>query len=108
MLCFASILLHEYFCMKTIKFLTPFILAFPVCIFFAIKTWLGHFTGISLYPNRSPLFIAMAFTMIIIDLFLKYLVGKDKVYYVWIIEAVVLIALCIMIIPKIYAEQYVG
>ncbi|MEO7310107.1 MAG: hypothetical protein ABIX01_06905 [Chitinophagaceae bacterium] len=91
--------------MKILKLLTPFIWAFPVCIVLAVKTWQGHFAEINLTPNRSSLFIAFAFTMVIIDLFLKYLVSKDKIHYVWIIESVIIAILCIMILPKLFAVQ---
>ncbi|MCY7292007.1 MAG: hypothetical protein LH615_07475 [Ferruginibacter sp.] len=92
--------------MKILKFITPFFLAFPVCIVLAVKTWMGDFTAVSLTPNKSALFIAMGFTMVIIDLFLKYLIGKDKIHYAWVIETAIIIILCIMIIPRIYSEHY--
>ena len=93
--------------MKILKLITPFLWAFPVCIVLAVKTWMGDFTEVSLTPNRSALFIAMGFTMVIIDLFLKYLLGKDKLLHVWIAEAVIITALCLMIIPKINSVYYV-
>ncbi len=93
--------------MKILKFITPFLLAFPVCMVLAVKTWKGDYVAVNLLPNKSALFIAMAFTMVIIDLFLKYLIGKDKIHYAWVVESVLVIALCIMIIPKIYAVRYV-
>jgi len=91
--------------MKIIKFITPFLLAFPVCMILAVKTWMGAFVEVNLLPNKAALFIAMGFTMVIIDLFLKYLVGKDKIHYAWVIETVLVITLCVMIIPKIYAVR---
>lgn len=86
--------------MKILKFLTPFILLFPASIYLAIRTWLGDFSEHNLPPGRSPLFISIAFTMLIADLFLKYLVGKGRVGVVWIIELILVAILAIMIVPK--------
>jgi len=73
----------------------------PICIVLAFKTWLGHFSNFNLGPSRSVLFVAIGFTMVIIDFFMKYLVGKDKIQYVWLIETIMVGALCVMIVPKI-------
>lgn len=93
--------------MKLLKFLTPFILAFPGWMVLAALTWLGKFENYNLVPMRGTLFIAIGFTMIIVDLFLKYFIGKNRIYYVWIIEVIVFIILASMIIPKFKAEIYV-
>lgn len=93
--------------MKLLKFITPFIFAFPGWMTLAALTWLGKFETYNLIPMRGILFIAIGFTMLIIDLFLKYFIGKNHVYYVWIIEIIVFIILAIMIIPRFKAEIYV-
>ena len=104
---FYPLLILYCMAMKILKLITPFLWAFPVCLVLAVKTWMGDFVEVRLMPNRSALFIAMGFTMVIIDLFLKYLIGRDKIHYVWVIESALIIALCLMIIPKIYSEHYV-
>ena len=86
--------------MKLLKYFTPFILLFPVCIYLAFKTWAGGFYPY-LSPGRAVLFVSIGFTMVIADLFAKYLIGKEKLLYVWILEAVLLGILAVMIIPKI-------
>ncbi len=87
--------------MKVLKFFTPFIFVFPVWMVLAAMAWLGKFEDYNLAPAQGILFIALGFTMVIVDLFIKYFIGKNKVQYVWFIEVVMIIILCIMIIPRI-------
>lgn len=87
--------------MNLLKYITPFILLFPVCIYLAFKTWSGAFVQYNLGPGRSVLFVSIGFTMIIADLFAKYLIGKQKLGYVWLLEVVLLGILAVMLIPKI-------
>jgi hypothetical protein len=87
--------------MAFLKYITPFIWLFPVCIYLAFKTWSGAFIPYNLVPGRAVLFVSIGFTMIIADLFTKYLVGKQKLGYVWLIEAILLGILAVMLVPKI-------
>ena len=93
--------------MKLLKFITPFIFTFPGWMVLAFMTWLGKFTGYNLAPQKAVLFVAMGFTMLILDLFLKYLIGKGKIGYVWVIEIALFITLAIMILPRLQADIYV-
>lgn len=87
--------------MKFLKYITPFIWFFPVCLFLSIKTWLGDFYEYNLPPGRAVLFISIGFTMLIVDVFAKYLIGKSKVGVVWLIELILLGVLAAMIVPKV-------
>jgi hypothetical protein len=73
---------------------------------FAGLAWFGKLESYNLVPSQGMLFIAIAFTMVIMDLFTKYLMGKNKVLYVWIIEIIILAILCMMIIPRLTHEFY--
>lgn len=88
--------------MKILKLITPFIWLFPICIYLAFKTSAGTYIAYGLAPQRAMLFVSIAFTMLIVDLFAKYLIGKDKIIYVWIIELIILGILALMIYPKYY------
>lgn len=89
------------------KFLTPFLLVFPAWMVLAAMAWLNKFENYNILPQQGILFIAIGFTMVIIDLFIKYFIGKSRVLYVWIIEMVIIIALCMMIIPQFSKVTYV-
>jgi hypothetical protein len=88
--------------MKILKFITPFIWLFPLCIFLAFKTSGGSYAVYGLAPQRAVLFVSIGFTMIIVDLFAKYLIGKEKLGYVWLIELIILGILIAMIYPRYY------
>jgi hypothetical protein len=86
--------------MNTLRYVTPFLLLFPVCIYLAFKTWSGGFVPY-LSPGRAVLFVSIGFTMLIADLFTKYLMGKQKWAWVWVLEAIVLGILALILVPKI-------
>ena len=88
--------------MKILKYITPFIWLFPVCIYLAFKTSGGSFTVYGLAPQRSVLFVSIGFTMLIVDVFAKYLIGKEKPGYVWLIELIILGILIAIVYPKYY------
>lgn len=89
------------------KFFTPFLLVLPAWMILAAMAWLGKFEDYNILPQQGILFIAIGFTMVIIDLFMKYFIGKDKIHYVWVIETIILGILCLMIIPKLNHIIYV-
>lgn len=93
--------------MRLLKFITPFIWMFPVCLVLAFMTWAGKFIDISLRPQQAILFVALAFTMLIIDIFMKYLLGKEKILAVWLLELTAIIILLVIIIPKMDQVHYV-
>ena len=92
--------------MKILKLITPFIWLFPICIYLAFKTSGGSYIAYGLVPQRSVLFVSIGFTMLIVDLFAKYLIGKEKLGYVWLIELVILGILALMIYPKYYEATH--
>jgi hypothetical protein len=92
--------------MKILKFFTPFIWLFPVCLYLAFKTSGGSYIVYGLAPQRAILFVSIGFTMIIVDLFAKYLIGKDKPGYVWLVEVIILGILAAMIYPKYYEATH--
>lgn len=93
--------------MKLLKFVTPFLLFFPLWMILAGMAWFGKFKEYNILPQQGILLIAIGFTMVIIDLFIKYFIGKNKVQYVWLIEIMVIVVLCIMIIPQLSHIIYV-
>ena len=92
--------------MKILKSITPFIWLFPVCIYLAFKTSAGSYIDYGLAPQRSVLFVSIGFTMLIVDVFAKYLIGKEKIGYVWLIELIILGILAAMIYPKYYEATH--
>ena len=88
--------------MKILKYITPFIWLFPFCIYLAFKTSGGSYIVYGLAPQRSVLFVSIGFTMLIVDMFAKYLIGKEKLGYVWLIELIILGILAFIIYPKYY------
>ncbi len=89
-------------CMKILKYITPFIWLFPFCIYLAFKTSGGSYIAYGLAPQRSVLFVSIGFTMLIVDLFAKYLIGKQKLGFVWLVELIILGILIAMIYPQYY------
>ncbi len=88
--------------MKILKSITPFIWLFPFCIYLAFKTADGSYVTYGIAPQRSVLFVSIGFTMLVVDIFTKYLIGKEKIGYVWLVELIVLGILIAIIYPNYY------
>ena len=85
--------------MRSFRFLTPFIWLFLLGTGYYIYMLITGTKPAGYTALPAMIIPSMLVLFFIIDITLKYLIGKEKVYWVWIIELVLAIIIGCMIIP---------